>query len=423
MIRDIILTQKKELEQKLSEKYVPRQASLKECASDLIQVIIGPRRAGKSFFGMHQLAKNKLFGFVNFDDERLVRLQNFDEILDAVNAVYQNPTLLLLDEIQNLPDWELIVNRLQRQGFQLIITGSNSNLLSSELATHLTGRHLPVHLFTFSFREFLSSFGNDFTGTEKKEKLNDFLIHGGYPEPCMKTLDYKEYLKVLFDSILFKDIVKRYQIRQAAALENLATWLISNLTSEYSFNSLSKQVQISSVHTIKKYLGYLEESYIFFSLPGFSFKVSEQLKSNRKIYCFDNGFYKAKAFYFSEDWGKLLENMVASELLRRGLSDGTRLFYWKGRDGNEVDFVIQQGGKITQLIQVCWDLSHVKTMEREIRALLKASKELNCTNLLLITLDAESTDNYTWFGVKCEIVIVPAWKWLLENQQELNIPK
>jgi hypothetical protein len=363
---------------------------------------------------MHQLVKNKSFGFVNFDDERLVKLLNFDEILDAVKAVYKDPILLLLDEIQNLPDWELIVNRLQRQGFQLIITGSNSNLLSSELATHLTGRHLPVHLFTFSFREYISSFGKDLTETEKKEKLNDFLIHGGYPEPRMKTLDYKEYLKVLFDSILFKDIVKRYQIRQASALENLATWLISNITSAYSFNSLTKQVQISSVHTIKKYLGYLEESYMFFSLPGFSFKVAEQLKSNRKIYCFDNGFYKAKAFHFSEDWGKLLENMIASELLRRGLSDGSRLFYWQGRDSNEVDFVIQQGGKITQLIQVCWDLSHVKTREREIRALLKASNELKCNNLLLITLDEEGNENYTWFGVKGEIAIVPAWKWLLK---------
>lgn len=415
MIRDIVLSQKKELEQKLSEKYVPRESSLEESGSGLIRVIIGPRRAGKSFFGMHQLSVNNSFGFVNFDDERLVKLRNFDELLDAVNIVYNNPNLLLLDEIQNLPDWELIVNRLQRQGFQLIITGSNSKLLSSELATHLTGRHLPVHLFTFSFNEYVSSFGKDFTETEKKEKFNDFLIHGGYPEPCMKALDRNEYLKILFDSILFKDIVKRYNVRQASSLENLAAWLISNITSSFSFNSLTKQVQISSVHTIKKYLGYLEESFVFFPLQGFSYKLTEQLKSNRKIYCYDNGFYRAKAFHFSEDWGKLLENMIASELLKRGLRNGTRMFYWKGRDGNEVDFVIQKGGKITQLIQVCWDLSQIKTREREIRSLLKASNELNCDNLLLITLDEESTEKYSWFGAIGEVVITPAWKWALEH--------
>jgi len=149
MIRDIVLSQKVEFEQKLHEKYVHRNINYASGESGLIHVIIGPRRAGKSFFGMHQIAKINSFGFLNFDDELLVKVPNFDEILDAVLAVYSNPKTLLLDEVQNLPDWELIVNRLQRKGYQLIITGSNSNLLSSELATHLTGRHLPVYLFTF----------------------------------------------------------------------------------------------------------------------------------------------------------------------------------------------------------------------------------------------------------------------------------
>lgn len=413
MVRDIILNQKKELEQKLNEKYVQREIATISGESGMIRVIIGPRRAGKSFFGMHQFVKNRSFGFVNFDDERLIKVMDFDEVLEAVLAVYSNPKLLLLDEIQNLTSWELIVNRLQRQGFQLIITGSNSNLLSSELATHLTGRHLPVHIFTFSFSEYIASYGNELTEKGIKEKFNDFIINGGYPEPLMKTLNYREYLQVLFDSILFKDIVKRYNIRRAALLENLAAWLISNITAEFSLNSLSKQTQISSVHTIKKYLKYLEESFMFFSLIRFSYKVGEQLRSNKKIYCYDNGFYRAKSFHFSEDWGKLLENTIASELTKRCLHDGSKLYYWKGRDQEEVDFVVQQGTQITDLIQVCWDSTKMKTREREVRSLLKASRMLRCSRLMVITYDEEILEMSSWFGIEGEIEFVPAWKWLL----------
>jgi predicted AAA+ superfamily ATPase len=413
MIRDIIYKQKRELEQKLQERYISRQADLKPGDSDLVQVIIGPRRAGKSFFSMHHLVKTKSFGFVNFDDERLVTVSDFDETLEAVLAVYSNPRLLLLDEIQNLPNWEIIVNRLQREGFQMVITGSNSNLLSSELATHLTGRHLPVYLFTFSFNEYLSASGKMLTEAETKEKFNDFLTHGGYPEPLMKALDYREYLQVLFDSILFKDIVKRYSIRHAASLENLAAWLISNISGEFSMNSLAKQTYISSVHTIKKYLNHLEEAFIFFTLTRFSYKIGEQQRSNKKIYCYDNGFFRAKAFHFSEGYGKLLENAIAIELKKRSLKDGSKLFYWKNRDHEEVDFVLQKGTQVTDLIQVCWTSDQQRTREREVRALLKASRELRCDRLLVITYDEESSEKFSWFGIEGEVEFVPARKWLL----------
>ena len=173
MIRDIVLTQKRELEQRMQEKYIHREARIAAGTSDLVRVIIGPRRAGKSFFGMHQMDHGEKFGFLNLDDERLVKVQNFDEILEAIMAVYENPSTLLLDEIQNLQDWELLVNRLQRQGFRLIITGSNSNLLSSELATHLTERHLPVYIFTFSFSEYLVTQEAELTASEKRERFND----------------------------------------------------------------------------------------------------------------------------------------------------------------------------------------------------------------------------------------------------------
>jgi predicted AAA+ superfamily ATPase len=361
---------------------------------------------------MHQLVEGKKFGFLNLDDERLVKMQNFDEILEAMMVVYENPKLLLLDEIQNLEDWELIVNRLQRQGYRLIITGSNSNLLSSELATHLTGRHLPVFIFTFTFSEYLATSEDELTEPEKKEKFNDWLTQGGYPEPLMKGLNKRDYLQVLFDSILYKDIVKRYKIRQPASLESLAVWLISNITSEFSLNSICSQVQISSVHTVKKYLHYLEESFVFFSLPLFSFKVGEQQRGNKKIYCFDNGFRQAKAFHISNDWGKLLENAVASELYKKCLYAGSKLFYWKDRDQQEVDFVVQAGTKVTELIQVCWDITQPKTLDREVRSLLKASEKLKCDRLLVINMEEEKIKEFSWFGTQREIEFIPAWKWM-----------
>lgn len=415
MVRDIIVSQKSELEENLKQKFIHRETTYKQDSSNLIKVIIGPRRAGKSFFGMHQIVKNSSFGFVNFDDERLIKVTNFDEILQSVLSVYSNPSLLFFDEIQNMPEWEIIVNRLQRQGFQLILTGSNSNLLGSELATHLTGRHLPVYIFSFSFKEYLSAFETELTESDKKEKFNDFLISGGYPEPFIKSLDYRQYLQILFDSILFKDIVKRHNIRHATSLENLASWLISNITCEFSLNSLSNQLQFSSIHTTKKYLSYLEQSFVFFSVSRFSFKVGEQQRSNKKIYCFDNGFYKAKAFHFSPDWGKLLENAIASALFKRSLENGSRLFFWKNSENEEVDFVVQTGTQITQLIQVCWDTTQIKTRQREIRSLLMASEKLQCTNMLLLTREEESIENFTWFGIAGSVKIEPAWKWLLNT--------
>ncbi len=412
MIRDIVLNQKRELEQRMHEKYVPREVHATAGSSDMIHVIIGPRRAGKSFFGIHQMVVDEKFGFLNLDDERLVKVQNFDEILEAIMVVYENPKLLLLDEIQNLADWELIVNRLQRHGFRLIITGSNSNLLSSELATHLTGRHLPVYIFTFTFSEYLATIPDELTESEKKERLNNWLIHGGYPEPLMKGLNIRDYLQVLFDSILYKDIVKRYKIRQPNSLENLAVWLISNITAEFSLNSICSQVQISSVHTVKKYLHYLEESFVFFTLPLFSFKVGEQQRGNKKVYCFDNGFRQVKAFHFSDDWGKLLENAVASELYKKCLYIGSKLFYWKDRDQQEVDFAVQSGTKVTELIQVCWDVTQPKTLDREVRSLLKASEKLKCDRLLIVNLEEEKKEEFSWFGIQREIEFIPAWKWM-----------
>lgn len=202
MTKDIIILQKRELAQKLKDLYIPRETELKEIKSNLIKVVIGPRRAGKSSFSAHCLGKLSGFGYVNFDDEKLIDVTDYNEIISAVDSVYDKPKYLLLDEIQNLAKWELFVNRLQRQGYNLIITGSNSNLLSFELATHLTGRYSSVLIFTFSFKEFLKYRGGELTEVEIREQLNSYLKSGGYPEPLVKNLNYKEYLLTLLDSIM-----------------------------------------------------------------------------------------------------------------------------------------------------------------------------------------------------------------------------
>ncbi len=413
--KDRIILQKRELEERFIENYVERESKLNNLNNNLIKVIIGPRRAGKSFFATHYLKKIKNFGYVNFDDEKLIEVKDYDEIVTALNSVYKNPKVILFDEIQNLSKWELFVNRLQRQGYNLIITGSNSHLLSKELSTHLTGRHLQTSIFPFSFKEFLKLSKKELTSSEIKEKFSNYLFHGGYPEYLVKKIDFKDYLSTLFNSIIYKDIIKRYDVRSPKEIENLSFYLLSNIANEYTYNSLTKVTGIKSSHTIQKYLNFLEESFIFFSLNRFSYKVKNQLSSTKKIYCIDNGFIGAKAFKSSPEFGKLYENIVAISLKKQEIDGKINIFYYKNQQQEEVDFVIKEGIKIKKLIQVCFDISNKDTKSREVRALIKASKELKCKNLFIITRDYESVEVIEWFGAKEKIKFIPLWKWLLED--------
>ncbi|MEM4271101.1 MAG: AAA family ATPase, partial [Candidatus Pacearchaeota archaeon] len=181
MIKDIILIQKRELEAKFKEEYIERQTDCKKFDNDLIKVVIGPRRAGKSFFCINLLKKLGSFGYVNFDDERLLEVNNYDEILNYIDYYYQSSQNILFDEIQNLKNWELFVNRLHRSGRNVIITGSNSRLLSRELATHLTGRHFSIPIFPFSFKEYLKLTRVELTDIEKRTKLEEYILSGGFP--------------------------------------------------------------------------------------------------------------------------------------------------------------------------------------------------------------------------------------------------
>ncbi len=422
MIRDILLLQKRELENRAREKFVVRDTDYeKPLKNDLIKVIIGPRRAGKSFLGFNLLHKKGDFGYANFDDEKLIETKNYDEIIATLNSLYGNPKYILFDEIQNLAKWELFVNRLQRQGYNLVITGSNSNLLSSELSPHLTGRHMLINIFPFSFAEFLRIDGDpaQMTSQEIKTKLFDYLTYGGYPEPWQKKIDHKEYLSTLFNSIIYKDIVKRFNVRLISTIENLAFHLVSSVATEFSYNALSRITNCKSVHTVEKYLRYLEESFIFFRIHRFSFNLQDQLSSNKKIYCIDNGFIHSKAFSAGMETGRLYENAVAIKLKKEELDGGAKVYYWRHPLQQEVDFVLKEGTAIIRLIQVCHNLNDIKTREREEKSLLKASQELKCSNLLVINADYEGEEEKQWFGVSGKIRYIPLWKYLLQNEKEL----
>lgn len=417
MIRTIVLQQKEERDSLLRCDYQERVVAGKAedfLASNLIKLITGPRRAGKSVFAL-QLLKSKKFAYLNFDDDLL--LKHFDEniLWQLLLEIYPNFKYLLLDEIQNLPEWELWVAKLYRRGVNLIITGSNSKLLSNEMATALTGRFIQINILPFSYAEILA-FNNVpityKTPTKKAlllQKLAEILQYGSFPESVKSRSITRSYLSALYDSILLKDITRRFKVRNTNELYILAAYLLTNYCNPFSVNQLADELNIGSVHTAQKFCKYLTEPYLFFYLQRYNNKLKITQKSPQKIYVVDNGFVTAQSFELSENRGRLLENLVFIELLRRGYNTQQTLFYYRTRNNKEVDFICRNMHKIETLIQVSYDLRNSKTYKREISSLVEASGELKCSNLLLLTWDDEKivVDN------DVSIIIKPIWKWLL----------
>lgn len=378
----------------------------------LIKVVIGPRRAGKSVFAM-QMLQDREFAYVNFDDERLSGLTDFDELLGAMIQVYGDLHTIFFDEIQNVTGWELLVSRLHRRGYSLILTGSNAHLLSRELATHLTGRYREFRLLPFSFGEYLraKAFALDETIALRERQglllnhLATYMQCGGFPETVVGTVDARNYLATLFESVLLKDVVRRYNVRYAARLLELGRYLMANHAREYTLTSVGKALGFRSVHTLENYVGYLAEAFLLFSVQRFSWKARVRVQAPRKVYAYDPGLVGAVGFRMGADMGRLLESLVAIELTRRVVE----FYTYKEPGGKEVDFVIRQGGETICLLQICYDLSEPKTRKREIAGLLKAGEELGCQALIILTWDEEGEANHQGRTVK----LIPAWKWLL----------
>jgi len=417
-VRDALVEQKRELDLRRQEPYIERTAEIHEGNSRLIRMVIGPHRAGKSFFVTRHLMAQGTFGYVNFDDEELNNAEKIPDILTAAADLYAGSKTLLLDEIQNIPGWELLANRLARQGYSLYITGSNAHLLKKELATHLTGRHTVTTIFPFSFAEYLRTKPGEYTESEYRAHLAEYAVTGGFPELLTTAIDKKEYLLRLFDAVVYKDIIRRYRVRSPQGLGDLAQYLCSNVAGEYSVHRLSQVTGCRSDQTVRKYLEYLKEAFLFFSVPRFSYKVKEQMQANKKIYCIDNGFVTAKGFRFSRNEGNLYENLVAIALHQLELAGNLNLYYWKNAQQQEVDFALHHNGDVVALIQVCTDLADQKTRRREVNALLTAGRDLGCTNRIILSVEEEQVKAEEWFGIRGDIRYIPLWKWL----QRLYVP-
>jgi len=418
LIKEVIAKQSQEKESLSRLKYVDRTKAVKGSelmSSPLIKVVLGPRRAGKSVFSL-MLLKGKSFLYFNFDDPVLVGEKlDLYELVDELHKFYGDTKFVLFDEIQNLKGWELFANRLHRQGYNLILTGSNANLLSMELATHLTGRHLPIEILPFDFQEFLKA--KNFSKFDQKPELlkllEQYMTFGGFPEVVTKNQHPRGYLDVLFDSLLFKDVVKRHKVRFSEQIDQLGSYLINNVSNQYSFRKLANILKFKSDVTLEKYLKYLEEAYIIFSLSSFSAKAGERLRSPKKIYTVDNGFVASKAVQHFSDNGKLMENLVFTEFVKRGFEPNRELFYYKTRNGREVDFAIMNGYEISKLIQVCYDVRNLDAEQREVKSLIEASDELKVDNLTVLTWDDEREVKKNGKTVKFK----PLWKWLLEIEK------
>jgi len=427
MLKTTISKQKQDKERLLSLPYIERtkeKDAQKWLSSDLIKVILGPRRAGKSVFAL-MLLKEQSFAYFNFDDESLPGEEkvDLDELMMELKLAYGETKYILFDEIQNLPNWELFVNRLHRGGYNLVLTGSNASLLSKELTTHLTGRHIPIEILPFDFTEVLKAKKYEVTADklslpDEKAKLlgilNQYMVSGGYPEVVTKGVDPRGYLDVLFDAVLFKDVVKRHKVRFSEQIDNLASYLINNISSQYGAKKLANVLGFKSQITLENYLGYLTESYLIFFLKRHSTKAGMRLRSPKKTYVVDNGFITAKSVQHSPNTGKLMENLVFTELVKRGNQPNRELFYYKTRNDREIDFVLKKGYKIAELIQVAYESTSQDVEEREIKALVEAGKELNVAKLSVLTWNEKRTVEKDGATIR----IRPLWEWLLEEIED-----
>ena len=401
----IIQNQRKERDELLARHYLMRKSNtdVKTLLDNpMIKLITGPRRVGKSTYALLML-QGKSFAYLNFDDNLLLSAWDEELVMRTLDEVYPNYEFLLLDEVQNLKDWDVWVSKLYRRGKNLVITGSNAKMLSGEMATVLTGRYLQVEMLPFSLTETIEWKGaniNSISNAKQAEAVaiaDDYLRNGGYPETIDMRSITRNYLSTLFDSIIWKDVAKRHNIRNITDLNNIALYLLSSFCNPLSANDIAKELSMTSVTTTRKFMDYLHEPYLFYYLPRFNNKLKLMKKAASKVYVIDNGFVAAKAFNLSENLGRLLENEVFVELLRQGYQVETSLFYYRSRNDREVDFVTRQGTHINQLIQVCYDMTSPKTEKREVSSLIECAGELKCNNLLIITNNEEReihTDGY-----------------------------
>ncbi len=385
----------------------------------LVKVTMGVRRSGKTVF-THLLLEGEEYASVNFDDERLayMDIDGLNDVLEAVYEVYGDFDNLVLDEVQNVQGWELFVNRLQRAGKRVYVTGSNANLLSRELATHLTGRYVQMEIHPFSFREFLRWNDTEPKVTTTRDRavakrmLEDYMSTGGFPEVLRNPDLAGTYLHDLYSSILAKDIVARRRVRYVRTFREMALGLISSYSQLITYNKLKKVHGLKSSHTAKDYVGHLVEAYLVHILNKYSPKPKEVLASPKKVYIADTGLIRALALTSSEDRGRIMENIVFLEMARRRAIDpALELYYWRDYQDREVDFVVKRGPRVEALVQVTYAAEMDEIDKREVRSLLKGRELMRTGELQVITWDVDAIEEVSGNT----ITYIPLWRWLLDG--------
>ena len=419
ILETILSDQAEELELKKKQKFCRRkEEDLIDPDSPQAQVVIGVRRSGKSTLCYNALIRKRVkFAYVNFDDERLINLTATDlnDVLEVLYKINGDFNYLFIDEIQNIPEWYLFVNRLLRRQIHVIITGSNAKLLSGELATHLTGRHHTINLYPFSFSEYCEAKGIDTMSmstmavARRRAVFDDYMRKGGFPE-LSRVRNERDYIDERVRNILQRDIEQRFKVKHVTSFEEMSQHLLNIAPAIVVDKKLKEAFGFGSQHTAKNYVGYLKQAYLLVGLHKYSPKSQQRLTAD-KIYTIDVSLMNRRSDAFSgENFGWRLETIVYLELLRRYKSQGFDIYYFSERSG-ECDFVICEGRKAVVAIQVSYDISNEKTRKREISGLLLAAKKTGCKNLLLLTdhsYEDIETEDY-------KIAVRPVFDYLLNE--------
>lgn len=401
-----------------------------------IIVITGFRRTGKTYLAyllikrlleLEEKSRERVV-YVNFEDERIPLEPKFlTNLLPTIKRTHtEQLEFLFLDEIQNVPNWSRWLRRVyDTEKIRFFVTGSSSKMSSREIPTELRGRFLEVNIFPLSFREFLRfkdiTINEETVAYSEDEKaklmraLREYLEFGGMPEVVLASEGKKaELIHSYYNTVVRRDIIDRFKIRNEESLKALLRLLLNSTSYTISklYNNLKSMNFEVGKGTIQSYLSYIEDSYFIYSLPLFSFKIKNQLQYARKVYFIDTSFLNLLSARFTKNSGRLYENLVFIELKRRQANDPEQeIYYWRSAQKEEVDFVLKHGLKVKELLQVCYDINDYETKKRETKALLKASKELKCNNLFVITEDYKAIEEINGK----QIVYIPLWSWILRN--------
>ncbi len=392
---------------------LPQIALLAQHKSNV--VVTGHRRCGKSTFlsqALEKFHKNKFY-YLRFADERLTDFaaKDFQALHEIFIAKFGEQKIFFFDEIQGKKGWNLFVNRMYENGYKFYITGSNSELLSKEISTFLTGRHLDMTIYPFSFAEYLgfkgisANAGNTLEKAKIMPALDDYLKTGGFPE--VVVYGNTDVLEQIYEDVVTKDIIARYKIKEQKAFRDMALYIIANSGKEFTYNSLKKHFGLGSPNTAKNFVYYLTTAYLAIELSRFSHSLKQQAALPKKIYCIDTGMANKMSLTFQHEKGRQMENAVLTELLRKN----RKAYYWKDENQKETDFIITEKNTPVEAIQVCYDPSDEKTLSRETQALASAMKKFKLQKGTIITNNTEK--NATIERKKIEFT--PLWKWLLEN--------